>query len=479
MDSDSDAFVVEGQDESFSEENSGSSSSEDDGDEEENERDWFAALQRIKENDPTVAQLYGSGENNYTRDMTDEEWEQLGRGILDNTHLEVVSLRDGALNDHKISFFFRGLTRSSSIKELWLNENELSAAGIRSMVPVLERFSYLKELCLNDNNLQSEGFNALFLALRNSSIEKLHCECCDIESIEIHIGCAPRSLRVLALNDNLINADGCRQLTKLLKSDACWLTHLSLNNNKIDDEGVEILVAALKSNKALRTLDIRGNNGISRRGNIMLLKLVNDISSIKATLRSNRTLSSIYVNFTHPHTLFDENYKIQQQINVATQINREYYYDWEAIPRAGKAKMIFTQLDSVERAELAEIQGVSHSVYSEIDPLHLPEALALVGHHHGQGELYVALSSSIMALFSTVNLKKCIQQERVYHAAKAAEHATKVEKLDAKLAMMEEEEVRNVGVSNINHRRSRVESDESCSNKRRRKWWWGLWSKTA
>ena len=43
-----------------------------------------------------------------------------------------------------------------------------------------------------------------------------------------------------------------------------------------------------------------------------------------------------------------------------------------------------------------------------VNPLHLPEEiLSLVGHHHGQGELYVAFKSSMMSLslFSTVNRK--------------------------------------------------------------------------
>ena len=42
-----------------------------------------------------------------------------------------------------------------------------------------------------------------------------------------------------------------------------------------------------------------------------------------------------------------------------------------------------------------------------------------------------------MTLFSTVNRKKCIQQERAYHAAIAAEHITKVEGLNAELAAIE------------------------------------------
>ena len=39
--------------------------------------------------------------------ITDEEWEELGRSnVANKIH---VGLRDGALNDHKISYLFRGL----------------------------------------------------------------------------------------------------------------------------------------------------------------------------------------------------------------------------------------------------------------------------------------------------------------------------------------------------------------------------------
>eukprot|EP00985_Skeletonema_marinoi_P024392 scaffold16933_cov88-Skeletonema_marinoi.AAC.1 len=78
----------------------------------------------------------------------------------------------------------------------------------------------------------------------------------------------------------------------------------------------------------------------------------------------------------------------------------------------------------------------------------------------------------MMILFFTVNVKKCIQQERDHHlakateyAAKVAEHRAKAEQLDAKLASMEE----------VVEGNERDQDNGLRSNKRRRKWWWGLW----
>ncbi|KAK1746036.1 hypothetical protein QTG54_002643 [Skeletonema marinoi] len=171
----------------------------------------------------------------------------------------------------------------------------------------------------------------------------------------------------------------------------------------------------------------------------------------------------------NPDDSFDADDEIQRHINEATEISRNNVNSWNNVSNpeaAGREKVIKTQLHSEIRAELCRLQGVHQSLYSEIDPLHMPEVLSLIGRHHDQGDLYLALKSSIMTLFSTVNMKKCIQQQRAYHAAIVAKHAaivaehrTKMEELDAKLTSMDEAVEVNEGSNELEHR----------SNKRRRK----------
>ena len=346
-------------------------------------------LRGIRDNDPDTTSLYC--DRNWIQNMTDEDWEQLGRDIANNTHLTKVDLFDDALNDRTASFLFRGLTRSSSITNVNLSDNELSAAAVPSMVPFLQNANNLTYLGLSNNNIQSEGFNLLIRALRDSPIETLSCQSCGIESVEIDSEHMPRHLKMLLLFDNSINSDGCRGLARLLRGRDATLEFLSLPDNNIDDEGVEVLVDALQSNTSLRELYLQENGGISKQGKIMLLKLVNDVSSIEATLQSNHTLRKIH--------FFGDKQRSLQHINMATAINRLQ-------EEAGRKKVIETQLNSVKRAEVAELQGVSQSLYSEINPLHLPEVLALVARHHGQGELYVALRSSIAGVISTVSRKE-------------------------------------------------------------------------
>jgi len=260
--------------------------------------------------------------------MTDEEWEELGRDISNNTHLEALRLYDGALNVHKMSFLFRGLTRSSSINHLRLLNNGLSVAGMRSMVPFLQNSNKLTSLYLEDNNIQSEGFNVLFRALRDSSIELLSCITNGIESIEIDSDRIPRNLKALDLDDNRINADGCRGLVRLLQGGDSALKYIWLNDNRIDDEGVAILVDALKSNTSLKELILKGND-ISMEGERLLLKLVNDVSSIRATLQSNHTLIYVSVIDFSSYESLDADDKIQKCIDMATRIKNQPRNNWQ------------------------------------------------------------------------------------------------------------------------------------------------------
>jgi len=414
-----------------------------------NEEELFnTRLQRIRENNPETTSLNenAEGEDNFIHNLSNEVWEQLGRDIANNIYFKSLVLYSGALNDQKMKFLFRGLTRSNIIRDMQLFENGFSVAGVRSMVPFLQNATNLNYLDLDDNNIQSEGFNILFSALRNKPIETLRCSRCFLESIEIDIDCFPKRLTTLHLDGNNINADGCRELVKLLERGESSLTALHLDNNNIDDDGVEILVDALRNNTSLEVLYLMENDGISVEGMKACLRLLNDISCINATLQSNHTLIDIYIDVTD----HDQGEVVQTHIGTATSINERNQYNPEA---AGKEKVIQTQLHSGKRAKLADLQGVTRSLYSDINPLHLPEVLALVGLHHGQRELYVALKSSIAGVISTVNRKGCIQQRRAYLVAE-------LEELDAELEAINESERDAVG----------IESDESrSSSKRRRK----------
>ncbi len=219
--------------------------SEDESDPPFDEAKWWRRLRKIRENFSHLNILDEEGEGVHNV-MTDENWEEFGRDISNNTHLAEVFLCSGALTDRTMTIFFKGLTRSSSINNMNLMDNDLTAVGVQSMVPFLQNANSLQRLCLNENNIQSKGFNVLLRALRNSPIKELNCSNCGIESVDIVREHIPKQLKTLHLSENNINTDGCRGVTTLLQGGKSTLTCLDLRKNKIDDEGVEILVDALQ-----------------------------------------------------------------------------------------------------------------------------------------------------------------------------------------------------------------------------------------
>ena len=92
---------------------------------------------------------------------------------------------------------------------------------------------------------------------------------------------------------------------------------------------------------------------------------------------------------------------VLNQIYEATRINVKCNCNAEA---CGREKLIRFQLHSKRRSIPTELQKVNHSIYSEISPLHLPEVLSLVGHQHGQGELFAAELSKMLRNFSASKL---------------------------------------------------------------------------
>ena len=232
---------------------------------------------------------------------------------------------------------------------------------------------------------------------------------------------------------------------------------LLLGCNQIDDDGVAILVDVLRSNKSLTDLDLWENDEISKQGKIMLLKLVNDVSSTNKTLQSNHTLKDIDIIDQQTNFFKYQRDEIQRHINVATSIN------WQCresnSEAAGKAKIIQTQLHSERRVELCRLQNINLSLFSQIDPRHLPEVLSLTGRHHKLGDLYDALSLSIMSLLSTSPSGEYIHKKRPYHAVTATQynakvdgHMPKVQELDNEPSTMEEITEGTDGNNDVKHR---------------------------
>ena len=372
------------------------------------EEKFLNDLERLIRYD-NVEELIGYGRFGCIESMSNEGWEQFGRVIANSNHLNRLCLTAGTLDDERMSFLFRELTRSSSIREFHASSYRggYGIDGVRAMTPFLRNVTNLTRLIVSYNLITADGFGLLLAALRDSPIEELQCDRCGLDSIDIDISSFPKNMKKLNLAENNLGRNSCRELAKILGRDAT-LAELFLYGNHIDDEGIFFLVHALRNNKSLRNLNIQSNSKMTRVGHILLLKLVNDISSIEATMQSNHTITNIYsVVGTSLYT------DISDQIKEVISTFNETYESAETI---GKNKVIWSQLNSAKRTEMCRLQGledhIKTSPIASVGSLLLPEILEMLSKHHGLVEFHEVFRAFVADLWMNIDREAALQRKR-------------------------------------------------------------------
>ena len=392
--------------------------------------------------------------------FSDLAWELLGDYINANEHLVEIDLAKCRLGDSNISLLFKNWITAKSLQTLQLWGNNFGMDGIRSMVPYLKNSRNLSKLSFGDNrNINTECFRLAVEGLHGAggSIETLNLGGCNIEDIMAlehltlprlrildldlnNIQSLPTSLEnytnleELLLEDNKVGGEGCRSIAKLLEKEGSRLRLLALESNNVGDEEAEILADSLQHNTSLETLNLCENNDITEKGLRAFLKLLNDVSSIKSTCNSNHTLTTLALpESTNSSTV----QAIRRHIDGALAINESNEGNAHA---AGGAKVIDTQLNSQTRKGLSRLQGIDcscSSIFGEIDPLVLPEVLALVGGKHGQRELYRMLIGTTPYLASIIDREAIVKQQISEKSARIAALTAEVLELNMELASIE------------------------------------------
>ena len=102
--------------------------------------------------------------------------------------------------------------------------------------------------------------------------------------------------------------------------------------------------------------------------------------------------------------------------------------------RAGRAKIIATQLNSTERMYLCHHQGIEYSystIFAGIDPALLPDLLALASLEHGHTELYCLLVATAHDLIPLVDKESMMEAAIANNTARINELARQTPALAA------------------------------------------------
>ena len=356
-------------------------------------------------------------------------WELLGRYIANNTHLKYIDFDGAGLTDEKMSLLFRRLVRSESLIDLDLNNNSFGIEGVRSMIPLLQNCPRLSTLFMGSNDdINSECFELLINALNGTSVKVLYLQDNNIEDISALNRYILPNLHTLNLNGNKIGREGWITISNLLQKEGSTLTTLYIRNTDLGDEEAELLASSLNQNTKLEVLNLLGNN-ITERGCLAFFKLLNDVSSIENTYKSNHTLKTITIAEYVTSDLLDG-------ISEACIENRT-----GSSPNSiGRLKVIRTQLKCQNRVKYCKLQGIQcpSNIFADIEPVLLPNILGLIGEIHGQSELYNALVPTAPDLLSYIDRKALLTDELSKTGDEYVRIKAKLSDLKKRLALLDE-----------------------------------------
>ena len=319
------------------------------------------------------------------------------------------------------------LRDSLSINKLDLECVPMNAQSLGVLLDALQSKSTIQELKLNKCSIDSISVFESYTIPSLKYLNLKHNRITSIPSLQNY-----SSLETLNLGYNNLGTDteggGIQPLTRLLDRDDSNLSVLHLTSTNLNDTEVEQLVQSLKSNTKLKELSLAGTQQFGQDGKRALLKLLLDISSLDNTISSNHTLKAV----SYPKdvsTGIDSMIDWVKEMNVT---NDEKH-------AVAKIKVVYT-LDEITRRTLSHHQGFDECVghpFIDIDPLILPEALALAGSmRRSHNEFYRLLIATSPDLMSLVDKRAMLQVGMDKNTSQVADIAAQIAALNARMSSL-------------------------------------------
>ncbi|XP_040109709.1 NACHT, LRR and PYD domains-containing protein 13 [Oryx dammah] len=215
---------------------------------------------------------------------------ELGLLLRGNQHLTHLDLSSNSLDTAVSLGVFRMLGHSAcSLKYLWLEKGNLSAAACEHLASLLTSSPRLTRLCLGLNPLGDEGVRLLCSSLTwpECVLQRLELWCCRLGVPSCwHLSfalCRSRSLTRLNLRRNALGDGGAKLLCAALGRADCTLQSLNLSHCSLTVAGCRELAYALKRNSHLKILDV-GNNDVQDEGVRELCSVLKSPSCVLQTL---------------------------------------------------------------------------------------------------------------------------------------------------------------------------------------------------
>ena len=221
----------------------------------------------------------------------------------------------------------------------------------------------------------------------------------------------------LILHGNKIDKEGFARLNEYLANGSCPLQHLNLAYTGMTDEDISSLAQALKFNRSVAHLYLSGND-CDEAGYRSILKMLIDISSIKATLESNTCLLGIVLPKENDYI-----YGSDSDSDVSENNTRDGFEEirrwihlivavWNVEEKSPRERIKESQLNTRNRRRLCEMQGVDYSyssIFAEIPTCILPELFASLWEDPDKMDPFRALVDTVSSWTSLVDRRLMVE----------------------------------------------------------------------
>lgn len=181
-----------------------------------------------------------------------------------------IRFSNAGITDSGVASLGRAIPHSTTLKNLDVGHNDISAVGAREIAHAVSLSCSLVDISLEGNTLGPNGIKAF--AEINPPLQWLNLQDTGIDDAGMpYFASLLRStstLKILHLEDNLISDTG--PIADALSTNST-LQSLYLGSNIITDRGIRGLAKAIICNKHLRYLDLMYNDEISDIGGNALL----------------------------------------------------------------------------------------------------------------------------------------------------------------------------------------------------------------
>lgn len=281
-------------------------------------------------------------------------------GVKGNVTLQSVYFVNDEINGSESAMHLSNMLNGSSIRELYLGENNLDDGGVEVLaLGILRSNTALRHLDMRSNGITQAGALSLQGLIVNSrfllSLNVSDNEFGNLGATAIARGLqnSQCKLRKLDMNANEIGVAGAKAVAIMLRFNKA-LEELNLSFNKLGDDGAAAIASALQHNSKLRLLSLR-RNGISDAGAKHIADKMPRMQGLKELLLTKNHIGSAGRSelLEGLRSNMELEYLHVEEV-VSEPLGREIVH-WVRLNKAGRR--IFCKTNSVPRPLWSHVYG--------------------------------------------------------------------------------------------------------------------------